>query len=292
VLTRTTRDDPTEPGVGDSIRPIGRSTDAWRVQHASGHRSLSEFPFLYHDWIFPNTLDTFRDKDVLDAGSGPGVQMRLIAATARTVTAVDLEALDVTAATTGDLRERVEYVREDIATMVLGRQFDVVNCVGVIHHTDSPTATFRNLYRHLKPGGRMIIWAYAAEGNGLMQYLVEPLRKRLLDGAGHRTLWGLSSGINAVLYPIVHTLYRLPLSWLPYYDYFDNYRRLSFSRNSLNIYDKLNAPQQHFISRATIDEWFNGADFDDVHISHYKGVSWRASGTRKPEGSSRRMYAR
>jgi hypothetical protein len=114
-----------------------------------------------------------------------------------------------------------------------------------------------------------------------MKHAVEPLRKRMLDGASHETLWRLSSVINAGLLPVVHTLYRLPLRWLPYYDYFDNYRRMSFERNTLNIYDKLNAPQQHFISRQTIDEWFSPALFDDIHVSHYKGVSWRASGTKK-----------
>jgi SAM-dependent methyltransferase len=260
---------------------VSRSTDAWRVQHEAGHASLVQFMFLYHDWIYPNTVETFRGKEVLDAGSGPGVQVRLIASTAARVTAVDLEALEVTAATTDDLRDRVTYVRDDIAAMDLGRQFDVVNCVGVIHHTDSPTATFRNLVRHLKPGGRMIIWAYAREGNALMQHIVEPLRKRLLDGAGHTGLWRLSSVINALLSPIVYSVYRLPFRRLPYYDYFENYRRMSFERNTLNIYDKLNAPQQHFISRRTIEEWFDPHDFEDVHIDHYKGVSWRASGTRR-----------
>jgi SAM-dependent methyltransferase len=264
-----------------------RSTEAWKTQHELAHASLAEFPFLYHDWIYPNTLETFRDKDVLDAGSGPGVQVRLIASTARSVTAVDLEALDVTAATTSELGDRVRCIRGDIATMNLERQFDVINCVGVIHHTDSPGTTFRNLFRHLKPGGRMIIWAYAREGNALMAWAVEPLRKALLDGASHRTLWNISVLLNVALWPVVNTVYRLPVRFLPYYEYFGNYRRMSFRRNALNIYDKLNAPQQHMIPRETIAQWFNGADFEDVHISPYKGVSWRASGTKRAYPASR-----
>lgn len=258
-----------------------RSTEVWKVQHQQGYDSLVEFPFLYHDWIYPNTLETFRDKDVLDAGSGPGVQVRLLASTARSVTAVDLEALDVTSASTRDLAGRVQYVRDDIATMDLGRQFDAINCVGVIHHTDDPTATFHNLVRHLKPGGRMIVWAYAREGNALVRTIVEPLRKRLLDHAPHRTIQTISIALTAAMWPIVHTVYRLPLPFLPYYEYFGNFRRMSFRRNVLNVYDKLNAPQQHFLSRADMDAWFDPALFDDVHISAYKGVSWRASGTKR-----------
>lgn len=258
-----------------------RSTEVWKVQHRHGYDALADFPFLYHDWIHPNTIETFRGKDVLDAGSGPGVQARLIAEVARSVTAVDLEALDVTSAATRDLADRVQYVRADLATMDLGRQFDVVNCIGVIHHTDDPTRTFRNLVRHVKAGGRLIVWAYAREGNALVRTIVEPLRKRLLDRASHGTIQAVSVGLTVVMWPIVHTIYRLPLRLLPYYEYFGNFRRLSFRRNVLNVYDKLNAPQQHFLSRRDIEAWFNPEEFEQVHISHYKGVSWRASGTRK-----------
>ena len=83
--------------------------------------------------------------------------------------------------------------------MDLGRQFDVVNCVGVIHHTDDPTVTFRNLVRHLRPGGRMIIWAYAKEGNFLMANVVEPFRKRVLDNAPHQVIWWLSTLLTTLM---------------------------------------------------------------------------------------------
>ncbi len=266
---------------GGPLSTTDRSTEVWKTQHAIAHQSLSEFTFLYWDWIYPNTVETLRDKDVLDAGSGPGVQIRMMAEVARSVTAVDLEALDVSAQKTRDIAGKVTYVRDDIMKMDLGRQFDVVNCVGVIHHTDSPTATFKNLVRHLKPGGRMIIWAYAEEGNYLMKHFVEPFRKAVLDKAPHSVIWGLSVAITALLWPAVNTVYRLPLGFLPYYEYFANFRRMSFKRNVLNVYDKLNAPQQYFLSRATMESWFNSEEFSDVHLSQYAGVSWRGSGTKR-----------
>ena len=58
-------------------------------------------------------------------------------------------------------------------------------------------------------------------------------------------------------------------------------RKLGFKRNNLNVFDKLNAPQTIFIKRDTIKEWFNPNEFSDVHISPYKGVSWRAAGSLK-----------
>ncbi len=258
-----------------------RSTMVWKVEHDFQHDELIKFQFLYEDWIYPNRYADAQDKDVLDCGSGPGIQAKLFAPYAKTVTAVDLEAVETTREKVVAWANKVECVSADIAEMDLKRSFDIVNCVGVIHHTDDPTKTFRNLVRHTKPGGRVIVWAYAREGNFLMRTIVEPLRQLLLNQASHGTLWFLSCLLNALLWPVVQTIYRLPLRWLPYYEYFENYRKMSFKRNSLNIYDKLNAPQQHFISRKTIEEWFNSDEFEDIHISPYKGVSWRASGTKK-----------
>lgn len=257
-----------------------RSTDVWRKQHEIQHEALNESLFLYWDWIYPNTKEIWRDRDVLDAGSGPGTQIRMMAEVAKSVTAVDLEAIDVSRSTTQDIKGKITYIQDDIGTMQLQQEFDVINCVGTIHHTDDPTVTFDNLFAHLRPGGRMIIWAYAYEGNALMRRVVEPARQRFLMGASHSRIQAISTALTAGMYPVVHTAYRLPLRSLPYYEYFGNFRRMSFRRNMLNVYDKLNAPQQHFLSRRQMEAWFNPERFTDVHISQYAGVSWRASGTK------------
>ncbi len=81
------------------------------------------------------------------------------------------------------------------------------------------------------------------------------------------------------MYIFVYTLYLLPLQFLPYYEYFSNFRKLSFRRNTLNVFDKLNAPQVEFIERQRVLNWFGFAKFKDVHLASYKGVSWQASGT-------------
>lgn len=258
-----------------------RTTLAWKDQHDFAYEEDRRHDFLYREWIYPHTYEAFRGKEVLEAGSGPGVQTRLFAECAKRVTAVDKEAIATTQKSTKDLADKIEYVYADIATMNLGRQFDVVNCVGVIHHTDDPAKTFRNLVRHTKAGGLVIIWAYAREGNFLVRAFVEPLRKRFLGHASHATLWRLSFLLNVWMTMARETIYRLPLRWLPYYEYFQNARRMSFKRNAINIYDKLNAPQTHFISEYEIRSWFNPDEFQDIHISRYAGVSWRASGTKK-----------
>jgi len=237
--------------------------------------------FLFEEWIAPATLEDFRGKDVLECGCGGGQHTAMMAPAAASVTAVDLNTADIARARNRS-NKNVEFVEADIAAMDLGRQFDVVVCIGVIHHTDDPSRTFDALYRHCKPGGKIIVWTYSAEGNALVRWGVEPFRKIFLTWMPRAWVRGLSRLITLALYPVVYTVYLLPfLSWLPYYDYFANFRRLSFERNLLNVFDKLNAPQTRFTTRAKAEEWFIAARFDEVSIRPYAGVSWSLVGVKK-----------
>ena len=233
--------------------------------------------FLFFDWIFPRNVEDFRDMRVLDAGCGPGHHTRIVAPVAKSVTALDLNTAELARNKLATL-DNVEIVAADIATYQTDNLYDVIYCIGVIHHTDSPEKTFQNLLQLCKIDGIIIIWCYSEEGNTLVRYIVEPLRKMFLYDRSRRFLSRFSRIITACMYPIIYTLYRLPLSFLPFYEYFENFRNLPFERNVLNVFDKLNAPQTDFISHKRIKSWFNDNDFYDVSIQLYKGVSWRASG--------------
>ena len=241
--------------------------------------------FLFEEWILPATLEDLRGRDVLEAGCGGGQHTAFIAPLARSVTAVDLNTVEL-ARERNRAFDNVTFVEADIGTMDLGRRFDVVLCIGVIHHTDDPDHSFDNLYRHLRPGGRMIVWTYSAEGNALVRWVVEPIRRLLLSRTPRRWLAALSTLLTALLYVPVHTVYRLPfLAFLPYYRYFRNFRRMSFRRNVLNVFDKLNAPQTHFIDRSRCSAWLDTGRFepDSVSIRPYAGVSYSLNGIRRGE---------
>lgn len=236
--------------------------------------------FLFADWIYPNRLEDFMGKMVLEAGCGGGQHTAFVAPLAGQVVAVDLNSIEVA-------RERnsgflnVEFVESDIAEIQLGANFDIVFSIGVIHHTDDPDRTVRNLVAHVRPGGRLIVWVYSKEGNWIAENVVERVRKCFMRTLSAAAILHLSKLATGILYLPVHTIYRLPLAFLPYYEYFDNFRKLSFRRNTLNIFDKLNAPQVQFITRDQVLNWFEDAKFENVHLAPYKGVSWQASGTRK-----------
>jgi hypothetical protein len=111
--------------------------------------------------------------------------------------------------------------------------------------------------------------------------MLEFLKKWCFLRLNKNILWIISNIITLLVYIPVYTVYLLPLKFLPFYYYFQNWRRLGFKRNNMNVFDKLNAPQTFFIKRSTIEEWFNPDEFSDIHISSYKGVSYRASGSLK-----------
>lgn len=234
--------------------------------------------FLFNDWIHPNTLDDFRNKSVLEAGCGGGQHTGFVARYADHIVAVDLNSIEVAMERNAEFRN-IDFVEADISEMSLGRTFDVVYSIGVIHHTDDPDKTVRNLVSHVKPGGKFIIWVYSKEGNWFAENIVERARRVFLKKLSVPSKLKLSQILTALMYAPIYTVYILPLRSLPYYEYFANFRKLSFRRNTLNVFDKLNAPQVVFIERQRVLSWFQFAQFANLHLASYKGVSWQASGT-------------
>jgi len=237
-----------------------------------------EEKFLFEDWISPLKMSDFKDKEVLECGCGGGHHTVFVAPHAKSMVAVDLNTSELAKSRHSNLKN-VEFRDADLAKMDLGRKFDIVFCVGVIHHTDSPDKTFANILRHVKPGGKIAIWVYSQEGNAFIKYFVEPLRKLFLRPLNRKFVNFISGLICAFMYIPIYTLYMLPLPFLPYYQYFANFRKLSFAKSKLNIFDKLNAPQTDLISHKRIQSWFDPKVFSSHSIEPYCGISWRGSGT-------------
>lgn len=225
-------------------------------------------------------LEDFRGKDVLDCGCGGGQHINFVSPYAAHVTGVDFNALSAAKKSTAHLKN-VTLIEADLAEMDLGKKFDIVYCIGVLHHTDDPTRTFKNIAKHCKPGGRVIVWVYSKEGNFLNRTLLEWVKSLILLRLPRSINLLIAHLLTMLVYIPVYTVYLLPLRFLPFYEYFQNWRSLSYTRNLLNVFDKMNAPQTWFITKEQIESWFPAEEYDSIAISPYKGVSWRGSGTKR-----------
>ncbi|OGT34784.1 MAG: hypothetical protein A3F11_05680 [Gammaproteobacteria bacterium RIFCSPHIGHO2_12_FULL_37_14] len=58
---------------------------------------------------------------------------------------------------------------------------------------------------------------------------------------------------------------------LHFFEYFQNLRKLSFYRNLLKVFDRLNVPQTIFFDQKTVTNFVS--DLSDAKVLPYKGVS-------------------
>ncbi len=107
--------------------------------------------------------------DVLIAGAGTGkqaLQSAFAYGPQARLLATDLSAASLGYAQSAATRyavSNVEFMVADILDLDrLGRQFDIIECVGVLHHMADPWAGWRKLIACLKPGGLMYIGLYSA----------------------------------------------------------------------------------------------------------------------------------
>lgn len=235
--------------------------------------------FLFEEWIYPTKLEEFKGKKVLDCGCGGGQHLNFIAPYCKSAVGVDLNTSEL-ARRNNINNKNVKLIEADIATMKLKDQYDLIYSIGVLHHTKCPRESFNNIAKFVKKGGKLIVWVYSYEGNFLNRTLLEFLKKIFFLKLDKRTLLSFSHAITFLMYFPIYTFYFLPFKRLPFYYYFQNWRRLDYRRNLLNVFDKLNASRTFFIKRKHVYKWFISNGFRIDNLDHYKKISWRASGTK------------
>jgi SAM-dependent methyltransferase len=98
----------------------------------------------------------FKDKGVLEAGSGMGRHTYFLAQLAREVVAIDLgEAIRVTAVHVAG-HQNAYLIQADIDHLPFQPEsFDFVCSIGVLHHLPNPEEGLCNLVHCLRPGGTL-----------------------------------------------------------------------------------------------------------------------------------------
>ncbi len=242
------------------------------------------------DFIWPITPDFFAGKVVLDAGCGMGRFLRLGAEwQSRAIIGVDLSrAVDAAYRNTRHLAN-AHVVQADIMALPFASSFDYIYSVGVLHHLEHPQRGFSNLVRHLRKAGRISVWVYGAENNAAVAHLLGPVRQHVTSRLPRRALLGISHGLGAALYGLIHLVYR-PLNrgpagrrlgrLLPYNDYFIYSSRLSYRSLVSVVFDHLVPQLAAYVSKTELRVWFDQEQLTDVAISARNNMSWRGHGAR------------
>lgn len=238
------------------------------------------------DWMLPLTQADFAEKSILELGCGNG---SLLAHAAKwqpkKVTGVDLG--DSVASARENLAHEtvVEIVQGDLTTYSASELFDVVYCIGVLHHLKQPKVGFESVVHNTKPSGKFHCWVYAQEGNLPVRLIVEPIRRITSRLPWWFTKYFVATPLIVPFYLYAKLLCLLPRSTfmkhLPLYEYalWIGKRDFLFFRHV--AFDQLVTPQTAYIAQATIESWLKqnpAIDQSTTYTIMRNGNSWKFGG--------------
>jgi SAM-dependent methyltransferase len=150
--------------------------------------------------------------------------------------------------------------------------FDKVLCLGVIQHTPDPSAAFRSLCKHVRPGGELVIDVYPATLTALLswKYLLRPITKRMDE----KRLYSVISRITPPLVPLSIVLTRLfgragaRLLPIVQYSHLGLPPELNRDWAVLDTFDMYSPAHDHPQTRKAVRRWYEEAGLIDVMVEY------------------------
>lgn len=247
----------------------------------------------FEDWMRPLTKADVENKRVLELGCGnAGLMVHMASWQPAYLEGVDLGDSVLTAERNlgATSFKNWKVTKGDLVSLETDG-FDLVYSIGVLHHLKSPTDGFNSLVRNTKKGGTFHGWVYAREGNAVIVYIVDPIRKIASRLPWWFTKYCIATPLVFPYYLYAKLLNIIPrFSWLkilPLYEYslWIAKREFVFFRHV--AFDQLVTPQTTYISRATIESWLQNTEIDQksTYIIMRNGNSWKFGGKKVYENS-------
>lgn len=240
------------------------------------------------DWIAPWRLDDLRDQEILELGCGSGALLyHMAGAGPARLVGLDLGAsVDRASQLLAD--GRAEIAQADLTDPDSIQQrfgsFDRVYCIGVLHHLTVPEKGIESLLRLTRPGGAFHGWVYGHEGNALVRWVVDPIRR-----LAHRLPWWVNKYFVAlplsvpffVYSKLCRGLHALGLAPpLPLFDYMLWISKRGFRFHHHVAFDQLVTPMTHYIKRSRVESWLDDERVDPstTYITFRNGNGWTFGG--------------
>jgi SAM-dependent methyltransferase len=217
---------------------------------------------------------------VAEIGSGTGRIVRmLLMAGAREVVAIEPSAaFEVLKRNLAGDTDRVTFLNQAGHEIPAGLDLDFILSIGVIHHIPDPAPVIEAARRALRPGGKLIVWLYGAEGSGLIVRCIRALRW-LTTRLPHAMVAAIAHVLTIAL--DVYIVGCRHLSFLPLRDYVLNVvGRFPRSKRYLVVYDQLRPAYAKYYSQQEARSLLQSGGFEDVRLFFRHGYSWTVIGTR------------
>lgn len=248
------------------------SPDRFGYEWSNYSTILPESQHQLERWLGSTGLDTFRGKRVLDVGCGMGRNPHwYLKSGAASVLAVDVDEGSLGAARrnlASFSNARVESCSAYDLDPSRNGTFERVTCIGVLHHLATPEDALQRLWSCVAPGGDLILWCYAKEGNRVMLPLIQALRA-IGSRAPIRVSHGIAKGVTIAAWPVIQFM-----PWRT--DYYRYLRSLSFKNVESILFDQMLPHIAHYWTRAEMMELCTSLEGGTVTLEFVQGNSWHA----------------
>ena len=246
--------------------PVGTEKEFGYEWHAYSE-ILPKHREQFWTWIQPLQPTDFAGKRFLDAGCGMGRNSYwAMDAGAASAYAFDFDQRTVAAAKRNlSAFPSCTVGYQSIYDLDRPDEFDIVFCIGVLHHLANPRRAVENLVRAAKPGGKVAVWVYGKEGNRVYLAFLRPLRfltKRI------------PIGLTRILARALTAIFRLVLLVAPETAYRKLLRSLSFSHVEAIVFDQLFPSIANYWSREEALGLFAGLPVILRSMTFTYGHSW------------------
>jgi 2-polyprenyl-3-methyl-5-hydroxy-6-metoxy-1,4-benzoquinol methylase len=200
-------------------------------------------------WLGTFTLESLKGLDVLDVGCGMGRNLHwMLDAGARSGTGVDVDDRSLERARRnleGNPAAKVlRCSAHNLDPRELGT-FDVVTCIGVLHHLPAPELALTHMWRCVKPGGTLVLWCYATEGNRALLPVIQAFRavgSRLPIQLTH----ALARATTAAIWPAIKLV-----PWQT--SYYRKLKTLSYRNVESIVFDQMLPEIAHYWTRRDME---------------------------------------
>jgi SAM-dependent methyltransferase/uncharacterized protein YbaR (Trm112 family) len=290
----------------EAAQALGANGAAGPARAASDVRSRTAESFAYEwerfgvlreewlknflDYMQPHEGGDFKDRLVLDVGTGSGRHSFQAAEFGAQVVAVDLgRSIDVARR---NLEPDVLTVQADAEDLPFERdRFDFVLSIGVLHHLPDPERAFRYLIDFVRPGGYIKIYLYWVPPRRLHQRVLSAVNavRRVTTRMPYRLLHALCYPLAAALYVGCVTPYRLmrrrpALARLADVFPLKAYADYPFAVLLNDQFDRFSAPLEQRYTDTEVRRWLEDAGLEDPVVLPNNG--WVATGRRPAPDAS------